>query len=201
MRANLIIYGTAFVAGAGALLLWRPALALALAIVGGGLNLWRQHRPSRAARLEPEVQRPAPVVRKPVPPTPIRESEIPAAPESPGDLTQRLRAAGWTIVAAKSALPWLATTNGAVRVALRPGPAGPRATADDIAEAMAAKALEGAQYAAIVCEQRPAPDVMALAKEHRIHVVNLARLEAYLALAASFKPTTPARPVPRSIPA
>ena len=174
MRAMLIISGTIFVAGASVLLVWRPATALALAILGGALSVWRMHRPRRHIRPELKIAVPAPVATPPQPYT---------------ELLDRLRGAGWTVQAARSDSPWLVAVNGTVRLAVRPAPNGPRATAEDITEAMAAKARDGAQYAAIVCEHRPAPEVTALAKESRIHIINLARLEAYLALAASFKPS------------
>ena len=175
MRTILIISGTIFVAGASVLLVWRPAMALGLAILGGALSVWRMHRPHRHATVRPEIKiaLPAPVATAPQPYT---------------ELLDRLRGAGWTVGAARSASPWIVAVNGAVKLAVRPAPNGPRATGGDIAEAMAAKVRDGAQYAAIVCAHRPTAEVTELAKESCIHIVNLARLEAYLALAASFKP-------------
>ena len=185
MRAILIISGTIFVVCAGLLLVWRPATALALAILGGALSVWRMRRPLRHVRPEIRIATPPPVATPPQPYT---------------ELLDRLRGAGWTVGAVRSPSPWIVAVSGAVRLAVRSTPAGPRATAEDIAEAMAAKARDGAQYAAIICEHRPAPEVTELAKENRIHIVNLARLEAYLALAASFKPGQ-AAPTARRIPA
>ena len=188
MRASAIIFGTTFVAGAGALLVWRPATALGLAVLGVAISVWRMRQPPKSVAANASA---APASRVSAAPTAAPAAAVVPLFQPHAELIERLRAAGWSIRPAQSATPWLLVVNGAVRLALRPAPRGPRAIGEDIAEAMGAKAREGAHYAAIVCENRPVEAVTALAKEHRIHIVNLARLEAYLALAATFQPGQP----------
>ena len=182
MRMILIIFGTLLALGIGGLLIWRPTMMLGLAILGGVINVWRMHRPHRAAKTEAVAPKPA---KRTV------TAPVSAPPQPYSELLDRIRGAGWALHAAKSAFPWLIAVSSGVRVALRPRPVGEQVTADDIAEAMAAKAADGAQFAAIICEHRPSEGIAILAKENRIHIVNLARLEAYLALALSFKPAQP----------
>ena len=180
MRAILFVSGTALLIAVGGLLVWRPAAALALAVLVLAIDAWRIRRSRRVA------------AAKPAPNIPVRVAVEPPPPVQPYvELLGRTRGAGWSIEAARSPSPWFVAVSGGVRVALRPAPIGPRAVAEDIVEAMAAKVRERAQYAAIMCEYRPAPEVTDLAKEGRVHIVNLARLEAYLALAVSFKPSLP----------
>ena len=185
MRAVLFVFGTVLATATGGLLFWRPTLALALALLFGAIAVWRMCLAQRAIAKTVAV---ATVVVTPAPAPP----RPPAQPYV--ELLDRIRGAGWRLEAAVSPSPWLVAISGGVRVAVRPAPLGPCATMDDVSEAMSAKVRERAQYAAIVCEHRPSNAVSALARDSRIHIVNLARIEAYLALAGSFKPGQP-RPV------
>lgn len=178
MRSILVLSATAFIVGAGALLVWRPATALALALLGGAVGLWRAQ-----ARTKPKLAQAAPAKHLPLAPAP-------APPDA--TLSDRVRAAGWTLEPAARGEPWLVAARGGVRVALRPSPSGPRASAQDIMDALSAKRSEKAQYAAIVCTQRPEEHVGERARQAQVHMVNLARLEAYLTLAGSFRPSQPA---------
>lgn len=207
MRIVLILTVAAFVVGAVALLVWRPTTALALAMIGAAVSLWRMKRPvrTRAERPAPKsepVAAPAPVIASPVIASPVIASPAVPAPTFPAPaenrpdpvLLERVRGAGWTIQPAARGAPWLVAVREDVRVALRPAPRGPRATAEDVAEALAAKTSEGAQYTAIICAQRPEDAVAAEAKLAQVHIVNLLRLEAYLTLASTFRPAAGPRP-------
>lgn len=202
MRIVLILTVAAFVVGAVALLVWRPTTALALAMIGAAVSLWRMKRPVRARAERPApkpepVAAPAPVIAAPVIAAPAMSAPtLPAPAENRPDpvLLERVRGAGWTIQPASRGAPWLVAAREEVRVALRPAPRGPRATAEDVAEALAAKTSEGAQYAAIICAQRPEDTVAAEARLAQVHIVNLLRLEAYLTLASTFRPAAGPRP-------
>jgi hypothetical protein len=187
MRAALILFGTTIVLGVGALLLWRPALALGLAVLGAGVSIWRMKRPLRQAHQT--LKAPATPVQAARPPMPATAPPVAAKPRETfaHPLAERLMAAGWMPQPAASGQPWLLGVQSQTRVALRPALA-QRVTIGDIEEAMAAKAREQAQYAAVLSELRPAEDVAAAAKAAGIHIVNSARLEAYLTVAASFRP-------------
>ncbi len=192
MRAMLFISGTTLLIAVAGLLLWRPTLALALALLGGAVSVWRMRRPHRsAANSKPAVVEAAPA----------NDTHEQVSPEAdPGaDLLARVRAAGWTVEAAQSPAPWILAASSGVRVALRSAPIGLWAAEEDITDAMAAKALDRAQYAAIICEYRPSDEAAALAKDSSVHIVNLIRLEAYLALAGSFKPAHANAPAQRRV--
>lgn len=196
MRAILFVFGTVFLIVVVGLLAWRPDLVLALALLTGAVNVWRMRRPHRVATAKPVAAEPDPV---PVPVVVALASSPPAEPYIA--LLDRIRGAGWLIEPARSPSPWLVAACGGVRVAVHPAPGRLRASGEDIVDALAAKVRERAQYAAIVCEQRPSDAVAALAKDSRIHIVNLARLDAYLALAGSFKPGQPQAAALRRVPA
>jgi hypothetical protein len=63
-------------------------------------------------------------------------------------------------------------------------------------DALSAKRTEAAQYAAILCTHRPEEHIAERAKQAQVHIINLARLEAYLTLASSFRPGQPAAKEP-----
>lgn len=192
MRAILFISGTTLLIAVAGLLIWRPTLALALALLGGAVSIWRMRRPHRTVA----STKPAP--SGDVPANDALEDTTPDAEPGAAPL-DRIRGAGWIIETAQSPAPWILAVSGGVRVALRPAPISLWAAGEDIADAMAAKALDRAPYAAIICEYRPSDEVAALAKDNSVHIVNLARLEAYLALAGSFKPAQTHAPAPRSV--
>lgn len=182
MRTILVLSALAFVAVAGVLLVWRPVTALALAMLCGAVSLWRMKAPAQGIRPTAPAERPP--AAAPAAPPPSLESH-PA-------LSERVRAAGWTLEPAARGAPWLVAVRGAVRVALRPSPSAPRASAQDIMDALSAKRSETAQYAAIICSQRPEEHVAERARQAQVHMINLARLEAYLTLAGTFRPSQPA---------
>lgn len=193
MRVTLFVFGTIVAAAVLVLLLWRPAMTLALAVLGAAISLWRMKRPVKAAA-RVAAPPPAPAASRPAaslpPPAPADETV------DEGAVRARLAAAGWAVEPALAGPPWLVAVQDGVRVALRTSPRGPRVTGDDIADAVAAKARENAGYAAIISLHRPADLIAAEAKEARIHLINLDRLEAYLALAGAFNaPAPPARRV------
>ena len=197
MRATLFISGTVLLVAIGALLVWRPAMTLALALLGGAISVWRMHRPHRpAVPPRPAITVPDEVVEEAV--TDETPEEAPPEPVTEADntLRDRIAAAGWQ-VAETAVTPWLLAQSGDVRVAAHHLHADRRVTKPDIENAMVARVRERAQYAAIVCEHRPTNAVAALAKESRIHIVNLARLEAYLLLAGAFKPAQQPAPAKR----
>ncbi len=194
MRVTLFVFGTIIAAAVVVLLLWRPAMTLALAVLGAAISLWRMKRPVKAgARVAAAPPRRA---AAPAPdPTPA-----PLPPTAEGDMDAavraRLAAAGWTVEPAVAGTPWLVAVQDSVRVALRTSPRGPRVTGDDITDAVAAKARENAGYAAVISVNRPADLIVEEAKEARVQLINLDRLEAYLALAGAFNaPAPPARRV------
>jgi hypothetical protein len=170
----MYLFGTLALAALAALLVWRPAVTLCLALIGAGVSVWRMNRPVKA----PARDMAAPV-RTPPPAPPARE----AANEN-DDILNRLAAAGWETDAASP--PWLVARQGRVRVALRTCTPGQEVTLDDVADAAAAKARTGSDFAAVVSLSRPADAVAAAAKAARVHIINLPRLEPYLALALSF---------------
>ena len=198
MRALLFVSGTAVAAGVAGLLVWRPTLALALALIGFAVNIWRmQRRPHRAARTAKAVvatstseHLSAAPSTSSTPSPALTPAPIPS-PTLHADLLERVRDAGWSLADTGAPAPWLVLVCGGSRVALRAATIGPAAATEDIVDAVAAKAREQAQYAAIVCEHRPPDDVAALARNSLVHIVTLERLEAYLALAGSFKPAQP----------
>lgn len=183
MRTTLVLTAVAFVGISGALLFWRPVAALMLAMLGGAISLWRMDLPARVrSRRAKRPPRPEPAPR-PL----VAASAIPFAPDPA--LLERVTAAGWTLEPANRGEPWLVAVREEVRVALRPAPAGPRACAEDIMDALSAKRTEAAQYAAILCTHRPEEHLGERAKQAQVHIINLARLEAYLTLASSFRPS------------
>lgn len=186
MRTVPILVAVAFAVVALALVILRPAAAVGLGIVGGAVGLAFTQR----SALKPRRRaKPAKVV--PSPALARLEAAVIAWRPDPA-LLEAIREAGWTAEPSNRGAPWVIAAQGPIRVALRPTPQGPRATAADIAEALSAKETEYAQHAAIVCAQRPDEAVAAAAKQSQVHLVNLARLGAYLTLAGSFRPSTPA---------
>jgi len=183
MRIISVLPAFAFLAAAGALLAWRPAAALALGVVFGALALWRQKAPVKAKS------------RAPAPAEPVAAND--AAPTFTPDpaLVARIASAGWTLEPAARGGPWVVAVRDSVRVALRAYPNAPQAGSQDVMEALSAKRSEKAQYAAVICRLRPEDHVAERAKSAQVHMINLARLDAYLTLAASYRPTPAAQPV------
>lgn len=180
MRAQLFLYGTIFMLAVGALVFWRPVMTLCLALLGAAVSVWRMKRP-----VKHPVRTPAPAPRRSVA-KPVPAPSNRAANEN-DDILTRLAAAGWTAAPAATGAPWLVAGHGDIRVALRTCTPGTQVSVDDIADAKAAKAREGAQFAAVVSLERPADDVAEAAKAARVQIINLPRLEPYLALATAFK--------------
>jgi hypothetical protein len=196
MRTVPILVAIAFAVLALALLILRPAAALGLGLVGGAVGLVFTQRSERKPR-----RRSASRQAKPVPAVaPVRPDPLVVSWRPDPVLLEQIREAGWSAEPAVRGAPWVIAAQGPIRVALRPSPRGPRATAEDIAEALAAKESEYAQHAAVVCTQRPDEAVAAAAKQAQVHLVNMARLGAYLTLAGSFRPSA-ARSAPVKIPA
>ncbi|MDX2234722.1 MAG: hypothetical protein NW200_09500 [Hyphomonadaceae bacterium] len=191
MRVDLLILGTLLLAAVAALVLWRPALMLALALLGLAINVWRMKKPARRGGHRPARKAPpaaAPVAERGVTgPEPPAVEALAAPANDTFNLSESLRAAGWSVLPARRGEPWTVAVHGDVRVALRTRTITPHADEADIADAMAAKDAEGAQYAAILTGLRPSDAVVDQAKAARVHIVAPDRLEAYLALALSFK--------------
>lgn len=183
MRIISALSWFSFLAAAGALLAWRPAAALALGVVFGAVALWRQKAPVRAKSRTVTI--PAEPVAAPEP--------APAFTPDPV-LVARVEGAGWTLEPATRGAPWLVAVRDGVRIALRPFPNAPQAGSQDVMEALSAKRSEKAQYAAVICRLRPEDHVAERAKAAQVHMINLARLDAYLTLAASYRPPA-AQPV------
>jgi hypothetical protein len=167
MRVTLFVFGTMLAATVGVLLLWRPAMTLALALLGAAISLWRMKRPVKAAA-RAEAAPPRPVA----PPPAMAAPDAAPAPEGDAEAAVRARraAAGWTVEPAVAGPPWLVAVQDGVRVALRTSPRGPRVTGDDIADAVAAKVRENAGYAAVISVNRPADLIAAEAKEAAANV-------------------------------
>ena len=190
MRIAFWFTALLFVAAAATLLAVRPAAALAVGVVLCALSVWRMPARVRASSRRRSKSQSSTTVQTAA----VSEQARTAYRPDPA-LADRVRAAGWAVEAASSGAPWVVAAAGDVRVALRPSPRGLRATSDDIMEALAAKAAEEAQYVAIICGLRPEDEVTARAKAAQVHIVNLARLEAYLTLASSFQQPQAARAV------
>jgi hypothetical protein len=180
----MVLFIALFMIIAGGLLLWRPAMTLVLALLGAAVSVWRMKRttkrPAAPARSAPRTASPAAVA-----------PDMPMAANENDEILSRLSQAGWSVEPA--AAPWLIATHGGVRIALRTRTARRTVTSDDVDDALAAKDREGAQYAAVISLSRPDAAVAAQARAARVQIINLPRLEAYLALAVSFPPPPPRR--------
>lgn len=143
-------------------------------------------------------QPPQPAVPAPDAPAPalarVLTAETPAAPANdsqpepattfPTEIVTRVLAAGWE---AGVRGPVLYCGHSAIRLALiHAGPTGPRA--EDVTTAIDLKIRRGAHFVGIVCSQRPDAALTERAAGQGVQFVNAARLEAYLAVASSFKP-------------